>query len=99
MKDADKICMCECGFEMIRDFQADIPFASGGDYGARAIHSDSLAIAPSQRAEHERLFPNIKIDAQHRPVFDNFSAHEKYLTKCNLVKERKKIKPRGKRIA
>ena len=98
MKDADKICMCECGFEMIRDFRADIPFASGGDY-ARAIHSDSLAIAPSQRAEHEKLFPDIKLDSQCRPVFDNFFSHEKYLKKCNLVKDRKKIKPKGVRIA
>lgn len=99
MEDADKICACECGLEMIRNFRADIPFASGGDYGSRAIHSDSLAINPLQRAEHLKLFPNIKLDSQCRPVFDNFSAHEKYLKKCNLVKERKKVKPKGVRIA
>ena len=99
MKNADKKCMCTCGARMVRDFAADLPFASGGDYGSRAIHSDSLAINPSQRAEHEKLFPNIKLDSQCRPVFDNFSSHEKYLKKCNLVKERKKIKPKGKRIA
>ncbi len=99
MKNADKICMCECGLEMIRDFQADMPFASGGDYGARAIHSDSLAISSCQRAEHLQKFPNIKIDAQNRPVFDNYRDHKNYLEKCNLVKERKKIRPKGKRIA
>lgn len=99
MKDADKICACECGLEMIRDFTADLPFASGGDYGSRAIHSDSLAINPSQRAEHEKLFPDIKLDSQCRPVFDKFGSHEAYLKKCNLVKDRKKIKPKGVRIA
>lgn len=97
MKNADKICMCECGFEMIRDFRADIPFASG-DY-KRAIHSNSLAIAPSQREEHLKTFPNIKLDSQNRPVFDNFQSHQAYLNKCNLVKERKRIKPKGVRIA
>ena len=100
MEDADKSCKCRrCGAKMNRDFQADIPFASGGDYGSRAIHSDSLAIAPSQRAEHEKMFPNIKLDSQNRPVFDKFSSHEAYLKKCNLVKERKKVKPKGVRIA
>ena len=99
MKDVNKACMCTCGTRMNRDFAADLPFASGGDYGARAIHSDSLAIAPSQRAEHEKLFSNIKLDAQCRPIFDNYRDHQNYLNKCNLVKERKKIKPRGKRIA
>lgn len=100
MKDAGKPCICkECGARMNRDFIADIPFASGGDYGSRTIHSDSLAIAPSQRAEHEKAFPDIKLDNQCRPVFDNFSAHQKYLDKCNIVKERKKIKPKGRRIA
>ena len=99
MNRCDVPTLCTCGVVMRRDFQADIPFASGGDYGSRAIHSDSLAIAPSQRAEHEKLFPDIKLDSQCRPVFDNFSSHEKYLKKCNLVKDRKKIKPKGVRIA
>ena len=97
MQNADKVCKCKCGVIMNRYFQADIPFASG-DY-KRAVHSNSLAIAPSQRAEHLKLFPNIKLDNQHRPVFDNFQSHQRYLDKCNLVKERKKIKPKGKRIA
>ena len=99
MKNANKKCMCICGARMVRDFATDLPFASGGDYGSRAIHSDSLAINPSQRAEHLKMFPNIKLDSQHRPVFDNFQSHEAYLKKCNLVKDRKKIKPKGVRIA
>ena len=98
MKDANKACMCTCGARMNRDFQADIPFASG-DYHQGAIHSDSLAISPDQREEHLKTFPGIKLDSQCRPVFDNFQKHQTYLDKCNLVKERKKIKPKGVRIA
>lgn len=99
MKDSDRPQLCICGADMNRDFTVDIPFASGGDYGSRAIHSDSLAINPDQRIEHEKLFPDIKLDSQCRPVFDNFSAHESYLKKCNLVKERKRVKPKGVIIA
>ena len=98
MKNAEMPCKClKCGTMMNRDFIADIPFASG-DY-KRAVHSDSLAINPEQRAEHLQKFPNIKLDSQNRPIFDNFSAHEAYMKKCNIVKERQRIKPKGKRIA
>ena len=98
MQNADKRCMCtKCGIKMNRDLKADLPFASG-DY-KRAVHSDSLAISPDQRAEHLQKFPNIKLDSQNRPVFDNFQKHQAYLDKCNIVKERKKIKPKGVRIA
>lgn len=88
----------KCDIKMIRDYTADLVFASGGDY-SKPIHSDSLAINPEQRAEHERRFPNIKLDNQHRPVFDNYPNHQDYLDKCNLVKERQKTKPKGRRIA
>jgi len=97
MEKADEPQFCKCGYQMRRNFQADIPHAAN-DY-RRPIHSDSLAINPEQRAEHEKLFPNIKLDDQCRPVFDKFSTHEKYMKDCNIVKERQKTKPRGKRIA
>ena len=97
MKNADKACICICGTKMNRDFAADIPHAAN-DY-KKPIHSDSLAINPEQRAEHEKLFPDIKLDNQCRPIFDNFQSHEKYMKQCNIVKERQKTKPRGKRIA
>jgi len=99
MVDAEKPWRCtRCNVKMNRDFQADIPFMSG-DYHNGAVHSDSLAISPDQRAEHLQKFPNIKLDSQNRPVFDNFQNHQAYLDKCNIVKERKKIKPKGVRIA
>jgi len=100
MQNAGKRCICtSCGAKMNRDLKADLPFASGGDYGNRTIHSDSLAINPCQREEHLKAFPNIKLDSQSRPVFDNYRDHQNYLDRCNIVKERKKIRPKGKRIA
>jgi len=84
----------ECGGDMRWDLNISIH----GNYRI-PIHSDSLAISPDQRAEHEQNFPNIKLDKQHRPIFDNFTAHESYMKKCNIVKERQKLKPKGVRIA
>jgi len=97
MKNADKECICACGAEMNRNFAVDIPHTSK-DY-KRPIYSNSLAINPEQRAEHEKVFPKIKLDNQCRPIFDNYYDHQDYLNKCNLVKERKKVKFKGKRIA
>ncbi len=59
------------------------------------IHSDALAINPNQCAEHRKLFPNIKLDKQNRPIFDNGVDNQNYLDKCNLVKNRQKIKPKS----
>ena len=99
MKDCDRPQLCICGKDMIRDFGTDLVNAGGKDY-RKAIHSDSLAISPDQRVEHERLFPDIKLDKQCRPVFDNFTRHEAYLKKTGFVKEPQKIKRSGaKRIA
>lgn len=95
MKNADKRCMCKCGVKMNRDLKTDVPFASG-DY-KRAVHSDSLAINPCQREEHLKTFSNIKLDDQCRPIFSNFQDHQKYLDKCNIVKERKKVKSRTRK--
>ena len=83
----------ECGSDKTG---MDCRVAIHGNY-RHPIHSDSLAIHPSQRAEHEKMFPNIRIDKLNRPVFDNFVDHENYLTKCNLIKHRQKIKPKSNR--
>ena len=60
------------------------------------IHSDSLAISSDQRAEHERQFPYIKLDNECRPIFDNFTNHERYLKATNFKKERQKLKHLGR---
>lgn len=80
----------QCGKEMRWDFGSK-GITVHGNY-LHPIHSDALAIHPSQRAEHEREFPNIRLDGQNRPIFDNFTNHENYLKKTGFVKERQKIK-------
>ena len=78
----------EChGKIMDRDFQTDMPRVHGDSYH-KAIHSDALAIHPDQRKEHERLYPDIKVDEKNRPVFDNFKAHDKYLEDTGFIKNR-----------
>lgn len=69
----------------------DCHIAIHGNY-RHPIHSDSLAIHPSQRAEHREMFPNIEVDKLNRPVFDNFVDHEAYLKRCNLIKHRQKLR-------
>ena len=80
-----------------KDMRWDLNFATHGNY-KHPVHSDSLAINPNQRAEHERLFPNIRLDGQNRPIFRNFTQHEDYLKKTGFVKVAQKLKPKGKRI-
>jgi len=95
MSRSKELLVCECGEKMYRVYN----FHNKGMSYKRPIHSDSLAIAPSQRKEHGQRFPDIKLDAACRPIFDNFSAHQKYLNDCNIVKDRQKLKPKGVRIA
>lgn len=94
MKKAVISVKCKCGVRMVRDFSKDTPFVSGGHDYRRAIHSDSLAISPDQRAAHEKQFPYIKLDSECRPIFDNFKNHERYLKETNFKKEPQRIKHR-----
>ena len=84
----------ECGEDMGCQFRGSI----GGHY-ARPIHSDSMAINPCQAKEHREQFPNIELDSEFRPVFDNYTDHESYLKKTGFVKHTQKIRNKGKRIA
>lgn len=95
MKHRNDVASCECGESMHRDLPAEAPHAQsrGRDY-SKPIHSNSLAISPSQVAEHKRLFPNVKLDSECRPVFDNYTDHNKYLEKTGFVKMPTKRKRR-----
>ena len=102
----------DCGNE-IESFKRDAPpcpkcesenmhrvWNGGGSFNYKhPIHSDALAVHPDQRAEHEKNCPNIRLDKQNRPVFDNFVDHEDYMKKINVVKVPQKIRNRGKQIA
>lgn len=71
-------------------------FNAGNKDYFKPIHSDSLAIMPDQVAEHRRLFPDIEIDSENRPVFTKFRQHENYLKKTGFEKVPQKIKRRSK---
>jgi len=76
---------------MIRDYSEEKVNTGNKEYGSE-IHSDSLAIMPSQVKEHQQKFPDVKIDNEGRPVFDNYQQHDKYLEQIGAVKMPQKIK-------
>ena len=80
------------------DMRWDMKTAIHGNY-ERPIHSDALAISPDQISEHEKNFPNIRLDKQCRPILDNYINHENYLKKRGFRKITQKIKPKGARIS
>jgi len=88
----------DCGVEMKRNFQDEKPNINGCTEYHRPIHSDALAINPGQVEEHKKKFPNIKLDSQCRPIFDNYGDHDKYLKDCNMVKEPQRIRRKGIKI-
>lgn len=91
--------MClECNKKMNRDWGEDRVHAHKDSY-SRPIHSDSLAISESQRKEHERLFPYIKLDHKCRPIFDNYRDHQRYLDETGFVKNPGKSKRKSVKIS
>jgi len=78
--------MCPvCSEVMERDYRAETPTHDSGGY-ARELHSDALAIHPSQRQEHERLYPDVPLDSACRPVLSNYHQHKNYLEKRGIEK-------------
>lgn len=89
-----KIHRCpQCG----EDMRWDCRVAIHGNY-ERPIHSASLAISPSQIEEHKEKFPNIRLDGECCPIFDNFTEHESYLKKSNMIKEPQRVRGNKERI-
>jgi len=73
-----EICV-ECSAEMYRDYHAENTTTNGGDHEARPLHSDALAIHPSQIDEHHRLYPDVPLDNKCRPVLTRYKQREAYL--------------------
>lgn len=82
---------------MKRAYAFERPHIGDKEY-SRPIHSDSLAIMPSQRAEHEKNYPDIKLDNECRPIFDSYKSHQKYLDAIGARKSRQRKKRRGKKL-
>ena len=72
---------------MERNWQESNIHATPDSY-SQALHSDSLAISPSQVEEHRRHFPDIELDNECRPVFSNYKQHDAYLEKTGFRKKR-----------
>jgi len=93
MADADQPYKCaKCGTLTRRDYRADRPNVVGTEKG-ETFWSESLAINPEQAAEHRRLFPDVKIDAEGRLGFDSVKQRSDYCTATGFEKrsQRKQI--------
>lgn len=97
MRKADKAPLCECGQRMTRDFKTDLFNPGDKEYG-KPIHSDALAIMPSQVEEHQRKHPDVPLDSECRPVFTSYKQHQKYLDETGFIKQRQRIRKKRKRI-
>lgn len=93
---------CKGGVALEKETQIEncgTAFAIKGAPYSQPIHSDAMAIHPSQVAEHKAAFPDIKIDSQCRPVMENSEQHQKYMDACGFVKQRQSTKRKGEVIA
>ena len=97
------LCRCgkheELVMSMKDDIPASLPCACGKEKGrvfsvrchadryTTPIVSDALAMNPNQIAEHKRMFPDIEVMPDGRPVFDNFDKHEAYLKATGFRKK------------
>ena len=83
----------ECAAIMKR--MVSVPLVHNDSYG-KPIHSDALAIHPSQRVEHAQRYPDVRLDNENRPILDKFDKHEKYLEARGIYKppgkQRRKLK-------
>ncbi|KKL56115.1 hypothetical protein LCGC14_2248650 [marine sediment metagenome] len=59
--------------------------------------SDSLAINPSQIAEHHAMFPDVDVLSDGRIRFTSVRQQSKYIDKCGFQKLPQKIKRLGRR--
>jgi putative FmdB family regulatory protein len=98
MSEAELPLQCRtCKQEMRRDYSAESVNAGDKEY-FHPIHSDSLAIMPSQVEEHRKKFPDVPLDGQCRPVFTSYKQHDKYLEKTGFAKQRQRIRKKGRKI-
>jgi hypothetical protein len=81
-----------CGKNMQRVYSESKSFNINGGAYLRTKYSGSLAVSMSQIEEHKQIFPDVKIDNQGRPGFDNVRQQDKYLEASGMVKHPQKIR-------
>lgn len=87
----------ENGPRLNRDFVSERGGQGNKNYAKPRV-SDSLAMNPDQIPEHNRLFPDVKVLSDGRPVFENYQQHDKYLKATGFHKLPQKIRNRRKRV-
>jgi len=90
---SDEMCRV-CGERMAKQFMGQNINTPNKDYRTPIV-SHSLAMHPTQIREHNKLFPDIHVQADGCPVFDNFKKHDDYLKQTGHFKETSRIKKRG----
>lgn len=85
-------CRAKAGHERMSNTQSKastiFEFNVGNKEYAKPIISQSLAINPTQAAEHRATFPNIELKDDQFPVFDNYQDHDAYLKQTGFVKQK-----------
>ena len=77
----------QCGKKMYQVYTVNV--ASRGDYN---FVSQSLAMHPDQIAEHNQMFPGVKVRGDGCPEFTSYRQHDRYLEKIGVVKRTQKIR-------
>lgn len=85
----------KCRKEMTRDHNmGKTGRQTSTSYGSGFV-SDSLAMNPDQIEEHGKLFPDVQVLSDGRPVFTSYKQHDDYLKKTGFQKLPQKIKGLG----
>jgi hypothetical protein len=87
-----------CGENMERVIESFKKINVGNKEYFHTQYSDALAVAPSQIEEHKREHPDVKIDAEGRPGFDNVQQHHKYLEAIGAYKQPQRIRRNKRKI-
>ena len=93
---SDETCRA-CGRPMRKDLTTSTPRVHKDSY-SKPLHSDALAIHPEQRAEHQRLYPDVRLDRANRPILDSFAKAERYYNSRGIHKPMKRNRRRMARI-
>lgn len=82
---SDDVEVCDtCGGVLHRDYASEAVQTHGARYN-HEIHSDALAVTDDQRGEHQRLYPDVPLDRENRPVLGSFGQHEQYMESRGVV--------------
>ncbi len=65
----------------------------------KPLHSDALGVQPDQREEHQKLYPDVELDSENRPVFTHANQHDAYMEKAGIRKDVQKTRRPGEVIA